>query len=146
MPEFNCLGCGAHVSSEDLECRSCGEPAPATIRDPELGCDMCGEECDPETLVMMGPGQLRCRSCADDEASRDVELGNLKRDDDARNDAYDRKRLGEALETSSFDRFMRQTLLVENGRKRIDAPEASPQRKLARSYQEHPLGRTRIKR
>jgi len=49
-------------------------------------------------------------------------------------------RMGEGV---SFDKFMDRTLLSESKRKTVDE-KLSPQRQLARNYQENPLGKTRI--
>ena len=46
-------------------------------------------------------------------------------------------------ESFGFDKFMDQTLLKETRSKTVDSKTVSPQRRLARNYQEHPLGKTK---
>ena len=43
----------------------------------------------------------------------------------------------------NFDKFMDRTLIAESKRKTLDE-KVSPQRQLARNYQEHPLGKVRM--
>lgn len=47
-------------------------------------------------------------------------------------------------ESTDFDKFMDSTLIMEQKKKTVDASKTSPQRLLARGYQEHPLGKIRI--
>ena len=47
-------------------------------------------------------------------------------------------------ECTQFDRFMDVALVKEARSRGVDAEAPSPQRRLARSYQEHPLGRVRV--
>lgn len=51
---------------------------------------------------------------------------------------------GPTKESFSFDKFMTGTLLKEGREKKVDATEVSPQRRIARNYQERPLGRIRM--
>lgn len=44
----------------------------------------------------------------------------------------------------SFDKFMAGTLLKESHKRTVHAKNDSPQRQLARNYQEHPNGKTRM--
>jgi hypothetical protein len=59
---------------------------------------------------------------------------------------YKRKPVGEVTEGLSFDKFMDATLIAEAKTQGEPARQIHPQRQLARSYQEHPLGKTRIGR
>jgi hypothetical protein len=43
-----------------------------------------------------------------------------------------------------FDKFMDRTLLAEHRLQTVDAKAPSPQRRIARGYQEHPLGKVRM--
>jgi len=56
---------------------------------------------------------------------------------------YDEEDAANYSEGVSFDKFMDRTLLSESKRKTVDE-KLSPQRQLARNYQENPLGKTRI--
>jgi len=47
-------------------------------------------------------------------------------------------------EATDFDRFMDVTLFKESKSHGVDAKKPSPQRLIARKYQEHPLGKIRI--
>jgi hypothetical protein len=47
-------------------------------------------------------------------------------------------------EANGFDKFMDSTLIMEQKKKTVDADTVSPQRRLARNYQEHPLGKIRM--
>lgn len=47
-------------------------------------------------------------------------------------------------ENTEFDKFMDSTLLKEGKKLTQDASTVSPQRRLARNYQEHPLGRVKM--
>lgn len=72
---------------------------------------------------------LHCRDC-DAEFEMDPFTGELAEGKSSRG-------------VSSFDKFMDATLIKETHQRKVDA-KVSPQRQIARGYQEHPLGRVRM--
>lgn len=111
-------------------------------------CHMCGgsgEVDDPRWEAMeteMGVhdaddnGLESCEHCGAPEGMPcDLRCPNAERDDPMHQ-----------REAFSFDKFMHSTLVKEGKERTRDAETVSPQRRLARSYQEHPLARVRVGR
>jgi hypothetical protein len=115
MEDHMCPQCGAHPG-EECDCTGGDEID-----------DMC-PECGENLNEFPGGHDPDCTYVRDTGApAKEVELTpNIQHES-----------------IGGFDKFMDRTLLAEGKRKTLNE-KLSPQRQLARNYQEHPLGKTRI--
>lgn len=107
-------------------------------------CDMCGVATPSDQLVKIGPNSYICGQCAEEEDERRRAEEEQAREDYEADMRMDLSREEGYSEATNFDKFMDSTLLTEQKRKTQDEAQVSPQRRIARGYQEHPLGKVRV--
>jgi hypothetical protein len=147
----SCDGTGMKKGMGSGDIDEMNEVMPETLEDDVEQCPHCGEE-----FSFYSPAGSDCPSCGAELSPPSEEgcaecgapLGTPCADGcpsaSADRHEADPDRYREGVDAMDFDKFMDATLLKETRQATHDVKEVSPQRRLARNYQEHPLGKIRF--